>query len=317
MGGAARGPFIAPLALDRQPPALWPRQVRQRVAAIERGVVGACAIELDGDVLAGLDGRQRAAVLGSQRQRDDIWRLPALGLDPERAKSEPNRLIRIGEPAQVALELGAQIGRKRLVRDRRPQRGHVVARRPHVQAERRGHGRRRLARALEQDDRRTGPDLARTGDGQVPARPLGRDEAADDVVAAEADPELVARRARLADDEVGTADAQAVAEAQNVLAQSGHGQVLAESARPECRCRKLLAPERIVLGRIGVHRLGRSAVDGQVRLTVAGEAAGSKRDTAGDRLLEDGGADRAAPPLDVARLADADRNHSAHLQGEC
>src|SRR5439155_11307438 len=65
---------------------------------------------------------------------------------------------------------------------------------------------------------------------------------------------------------------------------------------------------------VGVDRLGRTAVDGEVGLAVAVEVEPTNRDAFLDRLLEDPGRHVASFPVDGARQADVDGDDTHHFR---
>ena len=161
-------------------------------------------------------------------------------------------------------------------------------------------------------------DVALHLDGEVVAGAAAGEEPLDHVLAAEAKPELVAGQPGLGDDELGGADAEAVADRDLLLErQPLDREVLAEGAERQL-LPELLPPEGVVLERVGVDRLRGAAVDGEVGLAVAVEVQATERDATLDRLLEDAGCHVASLPAHGAREADVDRDdsHDVH-RGSC
>src|SRR5262249_32026975 len=154
-----------------------------------------------------------------------------------------------------------------------------------------------LRAAAEALDRIAGRDVAFLVDREVEAAAAALEEALDDVGAVEADPELVARHARLRDAQLCGAGAEDVADADVGLAQSLGGEVPAERAERQLDSRQLAPPVLVVLGRIRVHRLVGTAVDREIRLAVAVEVEAIDVHAPGDRRLPDGRADDAAVRL--------------------
>src|SRR5262249_23030502 len=154
-----------------------------------------------------------------------------------------------------------------------------------------------------------GRDLPFFRDAQVVAAPSCLEEAPDHSRIPEAKAELEARKPRLRDDELGRADAEAVANSDLVLGRRPlHGQVLAERP-PRQRPAELLPPVRVVLGPVQVDGLVGAAVDGQIRLAISLEVEPVDANRAVDGLLEDPGRHLPLPPDDPARKADVDRYH--------
>src|SRR5262249_7125238 len=136
-------------------------------------------------------------------------------------------------------------------------------------------------------------------------------EALGHVRAIEAHAELVARDARLRDDELGRAHKQPVTDAELGLPQATDGEVLAEHAPGEFGSWQLLAPELVVLGGIDVDRLLGSAVHREIGLAVAIQVQRAQRELPLYWLLKNRRPDGATEPLDLAREADIDR-HDVH-----
>src|SRR5262245_43305643 len=136
--------------------------------------------------------------------------------------------------------------------------------------------------AGELDDRVSRRDLAIADDGEVEAEEPALEELGHELVTAHPDPELEAGQPRLRHDELGGADADAVADADPVVEQALGGQVLAERARAELELRPLARPELVVLGRVGVDGLVLTAVHAKVGLAVAVEVQTAQRHTAGN-----------------------------------
>src|SRR4029079_16741804 len=83
-------------------------------------------------------------------------------------------------------------------------------------------------------------------------------------------------------------------------------QVFAKRSPSEFRARELLAPPRIMLGRIGVDRLIDATMDGQVRLLVAVEVQRANTDTFRHRILEDRRHDDLASDREFMRTSHID-----------
>ena len=114
-------------------------------------------------------------------------------------------------------------------------------------------------------------------DGEVVAGAAAGEKPLDHVFAAETKPELVAGQPRLGDDELGAADAEAVADRDLVLErQALDREVLAEGAEGQL-LPELFLPVGVVLERVGIDRLRGAAVDGEVGLSVAVEVESTDR----------------------------------------
>ena len=139
-------------------------------------------------------------------------------------------------------------------------------------------------------------DVALRLDCEVVARAAAGEEPLDHVAATEAKPQLVTGQPRLGDDELGGADAEAVADGHVLLErQPVDRQVLAEGSERQL-VSELRPPEGVVLERVRVDRLRGAAVDGEIRLAVALEVQASERDATLDRCLEDRGRHLASVP---------------------
>src|SRR3954470_9137581 len=147
-------------------------------------------------------------------------------------------------------------------------------------------------------------DLALAHDAQVRAGPLRPREALEHLRVAEAQAELEARKARLADLELDRAEPPALADQRPAHVDALDREVLAERPRTEPDAELALPPRR-VLARVRVDRLVGAAVDAAVGLVVAGDVHALDADAAAaDRRL----ADRA---LHGAATAQADRLRAA------
>ena len=122
--------------------------------------------------------------------------------------------------------------------------------------------------------------------------------------------ELVAGITRLADLQAHLAPAPDIADARLVFQDPGEAQVLPErSGTVRLRRFELLGPAGPVLGRVGIDRLFRPAVDAQVALAVAADIGLGHRDGFGcHRLLANAAFDHVTAPLaEIARQRDIDR----------
>ncbi len=127
---------------------------------------------------------------------------------------------------------------------------------------------------------------------------------------AKAQGELVAGHPGLGNHEFRRAHAKAIADMHAALQQALGRQVLAEHAPGQRHAGQLLAPERVVLGRIRVDRLVLAAVHFEIRLLVALDVEPPDPHPARDRRLEYGRENLLALPFDFAGAADAHRNES-------
>src|SRR5438132_441361 len=115
----------------------------------------------------------------------------------------------------------------------------------------------------------TGGDVSVLKDRKIEAGPTTALEALDHIRSAKANAELKARHSRLRDDEFGRTRAEAITNVYVAFQQAFGGEVLAEHAPREFCARQLFPPKRVVLRRVGIHRLVTPAVDGKVGLPIA------------------------------------------------
>src|SRR4051812_36401537 len=159
-----------------------------------------------------------------------------------------------------------------------------------------------------------GADLALAHDAQVRARSLRPCEALEHLRVAEAQAELEARKARLADLELDRAEPPALADQRPAHVDARDREVLAERARPELDA-ELALPPRGVLARVRVDRLVRAAVDAAVGLVVAGEVHALDPHAVVDRRLADRALHGPAAALaDRLRAADVDGEQGGHRE---
>src|SRR5262249_55783773 len=131
--------------------------------------------------------------------------------------------------------------------------------------------------------------------------------------AAPAPRDVRARPARLAHLQRDAADRERVADAHARLVRAVDHEVLAEAAGPDSFEAQLLAPERVVRGRVREHRAVRAAVARAVALLVAVDAMEPHAHRARYFLLEVGGAPRALDS--VAERRPVARGHAAGAHG--
>src|SRR5207248_8298798 len=133
----------------------------------------------------------------------------------------------------------------------------------------------------------SGSHLALLEHCEVETRQLALQKALEDVVASKLEAELVAGQPGLRHHQVGGADLKAIANMHAFVQQSLDRQVLAEHAPGQFHLRKLLSPERVVFGRIGIDGFFRAAMDGQISLAIALQIEPSDGDASCYRLFED------------------------------
>lgn len=160
--------------------------------------------------------------------------------------------------------------------------------------------------AMDDFDFVSGGELAFFDDGEVEAAGVAFDEALDHVVAIKADRDFVAGHARLRNLQKSRADAELVADVERVFEQALGGEVFAESPPWKVRLGELLAPVRVVFGRVGVDGFVGAAVHGEIGLAVATQVELLEFDGALDGRLEDSGGDLSSLPQDDTRAANVD-----------
>ena len=149
-------------------------------------------------------------------------------------------------------------------------------------------------------------------DAEVEAGSAVGDEERGHAGLVEADAHPVAGHPRLGDLEGCRTDPVPVADAHLVVAETVHGEVLAELSVDEVvRGRRNSLPVPIRLELVDVHRPLFPAVSGEVALTVAREVGASDETRTVDRLLPDPGTHGPTPPFDVSRQSDVDRDERA------
>ena len=122
----------------------------------------------------------------------------------------------------------------------------------------------------------------------------------------QADADAKAGHARLRDLEDRVADLVAVADANLVVSEPLHGEVLAELAVDEVVSLQLLLPVAIRLDLVDEHRAVLAAVGGSIGLVVAVDVDAPDHAPAVDWLFPDRGADGLALPGNVAGSADVE-----------
>ncbi len=128
----------------------------------------------------------------------------------------------------------------------------------------------------------------------------------------EADAHPVTGHTRLGDLEQRGADLEPVADAHLVVAEPVDREVLAELAILEIVAVEMLTPVPVRVELVHVHRALLAAVAGQVALPVARDVRRTDPARPVDGSLPDPGVHSTAPPRDVARQADVDRDEGAH-----
>src|SRR5437867_2893978 len=145
----------------------------------------------------------------------------------------------------------------------------------------------------------TSGDVSLLKDREVEAGPTAALEALDHIRPAKANAELKTRHPRLSDDEFGRTRAEAITNVYVAFQQSFSGEVLTEHAPREFCARQLCAPKRVVLRRVGIHRLVTPAVDGKVGLPIAFHIQRRHANPSCYGRLEDRRANGLATPVDL------------------
>ena len=130
-------------------------------------------------------------------------------------------------------------------------------------------------------------DHAFAFNGEVKSAAPAIEEAREDVIPHKLGGQLVARNARLADNNDGTTDLEPVSDVEIGFEETFGGEILSKHSPGQISGAKFLLPELIVLRRVGVDGFERASVYGEIRLTVPVEVQGAKLDWTGDGLLED------------------------------
>lgn len=115
----------------------------------------------------------------------------------------------------------------------------------------------------------TGGDFTLARDGDVETGAGAREKALDHLVGLKTDAQLVARKARLRDQDFSGTYGEAVAEMHGIFEQAFGGEVLSENGKRQIAAGQLLLPVGIVLQRIAVNRFVFAAVCLEVSLAVA------------------------------------------------
>ena len=130
-------------------------------------------------------------------------------------------------------------------------------------------------------------------------------------------PDAVAGDARLGDLEQRAADPVAVADADLVVGQPLDREVLAELPVDEVVAAQLALPVAVGVELVDEHRPLLAAVPAEIALPVAVDVEPAHPARPADRVLADAGEHGPAPPGDVLRQADVDRQQLAnHLRAE-
>ncbi len=145
---------------------------------------------------------------------------------------------------------------------------------------------------------------------EVEAGPVVGDEQGGNPRVVHPNPDPEARHSRLGDFEDGGADSVAIADADLVVAQSLDGEVLPELSVDEVASAELAFPVAIRLDLVDEDRPVLAAVGFPISLVVSVDIDLAHHPRAFDRVLPDGGADLLSLPLDLARLADVERQQS-------
>ncbi len=141
---------------------------------------------------------------------------------------------------------------------------------------------------------------------EVETRTVVRDEQRGDPRIIHADPDAITRHARLRHLEDRAADLVTVADAHLVVAESLHGEILAELSVDEVVSSELALPVPVRVDLVDEDRTLLAAVPGQIALTVAVNIERADPAGTGHRVLEDPRKDSPPLPCHVLRQADVD-----------
>src|SRR5207245_5549265 len=147
----------------------------------------------------------------------------------------------------------------------------------------------------------TGADVSLLKDCEIEAGPTTALEAFDHIRSAKANAELKTRHSRLSDDEFGRTRAEAITNVYVAFQQAFGGEVLAEHGPREFCARQLFPPKRVVLRRVGIHRLVAPAVDRTGGLPIAFHVQPRHVNPSSYGRLEDRRANGLATPVDLLR----------------
>ncbi len=150
---------------------------------------------------------------------------------------------------------------------------------------------------------------------EVEARAVVGDEQRGNPRIVHADPDAIAGDARLRHLEDRAADLVAIADAHLVVAESFHGEVLAELSVHEVVSSQLAFPVPIRVDLVDEHRTLLAAVPRQIALTIAVNVEPADPAGTGHRVLEDPGEDGPPLPGHVLRQADVDRQQRPQRAG--
>jgi hypothetical protein len=157
-----------------------------------------------------------------------------------------------------------------------------------------------------------GPHVALGDDPEVEARTMLGDKEIRHFRFAQAHANPKARDTRLGDLEFGVTDAVAIADADLVVGEPGHGEVLAEVAGFQVVATQIRLPEVIRLGLVHHDSALLAAVAAEVALAVAVKVEAAHHDGSLDRGLPYPGVDGLAPPRHVLGHTDVHRYKLAH-----
>jgi hypothetical protein len=168
-----------------------------------------------------------------------------------------------------------------------------------------------LRTALEAFDRVAGSDFLLLEYPEVETRPAVCDEQRGHARLVHPDAEAIARDPRLADLEQRRADLVAVTDADLVVRETLHGEVLAELPVGEIVAAEKLLPVAIGLDLVDEHRAVDATVPLQVALAIAVDVKAADRPATADGVLPDAGVDSSPLPANVPGRADVDRQEPA------
>ena len=157
-----------------------------------------------------------------------------------------------------------------------------------------------------------GPNLALGDDAEVETRTVLGDKQVGHLRLVQAKTDAEAGDPWLGDFEFGVSDAVAVTDADLGVGQSGDGEVFPEMTGREVVTIQIGLPELVRFSLINHDRALLAAVAGEVALAVALDIDAPHHDWSFDGGLPNPRVYGLAPPRDVLRLSDVDRNQPAH-----
>jgi hypothetical protein len=157
-----------------------------------------------------------------------------------------------------------------------------------------------------------GADLTFLDDAEIKAGPVVRNQQCSNLRVVQPDADPVAGVAWLSDLDDCAADPEAIADADLVIGEALHCEVLAEVPGHEIRPRKIARPVAVGFELVDHERTLLAAMAAEVALAVTIEVQPAGDNPSGHRCLPDRRPDGPTLPRDILRKSDIDRNDHAH-----